>query len=137
MSNDKQPPVYSHRLPVRLAGSNAKPGPVESLLLQMIPADILACQQIAYRLRDIAKAHRIANGRPDPILEMNPAIIGIDVAIVHCLRDLDLRRMLNADELALIAEHGRIQKNIVRTPLPFFPAECMLEFARKGARKSQ
>lgn len=116
---------------------NDKLNPVQKLLSQLSPLHAQWALQIAYRLRDIATAHRIAANRPDPILEVNPAIIAIDISIVHVLRDLDLEKMLNADELALMAEHGRIQTNLVRNPFPFFPAECMLEFARKGARKTK
>lgn len=129
--------VSSHTLPVRQAGSKDKPDPVQQMIRQMLPLDVQLCQQIAYRLRDIARQHRYSSGRPDPILEMNPAVIAIDLAVVHCLRHLDLPRMLSANQLALIAEHGRIQQNIVRTPFPFFPAECMLAFARNGSRINQ
>lgn len=118
-----------------MAGDVTKADPVTKLLARLHPEDVARCMQIAFRLRDLALQYRATNQR-DYLIEANPAIVGIDIAIVSALRNLDLQRMLNADELALFAEHARIQQNIVRAPLPFFPAECMLEFARNGARKN-
>jgi len=129
-------PIAQHPLRARMAGDPAKADPVTKLLASRLhPDDVTRCMQIAFRLRDLALQYRATNQK-DYLIEANPAIVGIDIAIVAALRNLDLQRMLNADELALFAEHARIQQNIVRNPLPFFPAECMLEFARNGARKN-
>lgn len=136
MSINKQTVIAQHPLRARLAGDPEKASPTVKLIAQRLtPEDVARCQQIAFRLRELALQYRSINPR-DPLIEANPAIVGIDIAIVAALRNLDLQRMLNADELALFAEHARIQQNIVRNPLPFFPAECMLEFARNGARKN-
>jgi len=107
----------------------------ENIMRGMHPYDIMQCQQIAFRARDLALQLRASMGRkPDEVLEMNPAITGIDFAVVWYFREgYDFAAMLKSDNLTFLAEFTIIQQNIKRDP-PFFSRDVRLRFARNGAR---
>ena len=78
-------PIAQHPLRARMAGDPAKADPVTKLLASRLhPDDVTRCMQIAFRLRDLALQYRATNQK-DYLIEANPAIVGIDIAIVAAL----------------------------------------------------
>lgn len=109
--------------------------PVE--IMQALTAhEVILCQQIGFRGRDLMRQIRASlGGRPDEVLEMNPAITSIDFAVVWAFREgYDFMSMLRADNLVFTQEFTTVQQNIVRAPLPFFSRDVRLRFACNGAR---
>lgn len=97
------------------------------------PIDKAMCVQIGKRVAAIFKSRGVPlPGTVDPLafIEVNPTIAEMDLAVVHLARNLDLRAMAAADDLAIAAEYREIQRNINR-PLLFFPADVRLQFARR------
>jgi hypothetical protein len=62
----------------------------------------------------------------------HPIVIALDVAVAHWCRNLRLRDMLQAEELAFMADLTSIEKNIVRER-NFLHADVRLRFAQSGA----
>lgn len=69
----------------------------------------------------------------DRTIELNPTVVGMDIAVCHLWRNLDLRGFLAADDLVFQAEFARIQVHVNRR-LCSFPESVRLRFARIGER---
>jgi hypothetical protein len=92
------------------------------------PRDMTLILQIANRGSRLSHHYRLTQDKRDAVIEANPEIVAIDIAVVHLTRRLHLQSFLECDDLTFMAEYATIQKNIIRAS-QFFPRHVALRFA--------
>lgn len=103
------------------AADYSRLSPLEMQLCVAIGARVLAwARDNAERLRGTPLAAYV-----------DGLVIAADIGTVHLIRPLDLRAMLESDDLNLISEYTIIAENLNR-PLAGFPAFVKLRFAQSS-----
>lgn len=90
--------------------------------------DRAICMELGKRASALIVA--IAQSRPGSIVPPHPAICGMDFAVVHLRRGLDLQAFMNADDLTFTQEFVKIAQHINRR-LMTFPADVRLRFEKQ------
>lgn len=92
------------------------------------PIDRAICLELGKRASLMVQAQARANPGAH-IVPPHPNICGMDFALVHLRRELDLNAFRLADDLTFYAEFFKIAQNVDRQA-GTFPADVKLRFAR-------
>ena len=104
----------------------------DNVFSQVTPDKARFILGIADRIMGLVLLHLKHHKDHRPKVETDLMVIRMELALVSVLRGLDLRAMLEADDLLLWSEWGKIQKNVNRVDTSF-PLDVSLRFASIGA----